>query len=102
MSLFKAGSLMPRASRNNVASSGESPAISISIFPHNDSDKFLYLVTWSLVKPHVSPSPSSPPLKGGEIIKPLSPGGLWLRAHGAKRGGEGGGGGGFFFNPLFI
>jgi hypothetical protein len=33
------------------------------------------LLTRSLVKPHVSPSPSSPPIKGGEIIKPLSPGG---------------------------
>jgi len=30
------------------------------------------LLTRSLVKPHVSPSPSSPPVKGGEIIKPLS------------------------------
>src|SRR4030043_1532662 len=51
------------------------------------------LLKWSLVKPHVSPSPSSPPLlgespeatlKGGGIIKPLSPGGR----------GQGGGGGG--------
>jgi hypothetical protein len=27
----------------------------------------------SLVEPHTSPSPSSPPLKGGEILQPSPP-----------------------------
>src|SRR4030067_1865991 len=50
------------------------------------------LLTRSLVKPHVSPSPSSPPFKGGEIIKPLSPGGR----------GQGGGGVGLLMNYLVL
>ena len=32
--------------------------------------KDFYILMRSLVKPHTSPSPSSPPLKGGEILQP--------------------------------